>query len=377
MDRSMTRRRCSLFGLSLLQTMVFCFTLYMPNLYCADDSVQKAAPADATQGIIRAFDTHAVVMFGEVHANKQEYEFLRSLVASPQFADEVDDIVVEYGNSLYQNAVDRYIAGEDVPFEEVQKAWRNTMALGPVSPAYASLYETVRQVNQRRRGKHQMRILLGDPYINWDHVKSREDVGPYLAHRDEFYASVVNKEVLAKHHRAFLIAGWPHFARPPLGPGYIEKELRSAGASTFVVVFGTNAVGGYDDLDKRFEAWKIQALVPLKGTWVGDLPALPVLSGGTMPVGPNPAKLQDAADAMLYLGPRDTLTVVPIARADYEGTPYEREMNRRLEILFGKPTSMFAAGAETQQFPRSSGGPPPSLPPPPKSINDPLPPRPD
>jgi hypothetical protein len=55
---------------------------------------------------------------------------------------------------------------------------------------------------------------------------------------------------------------------------------------------------------------------------------------------------------MLYLGPRDTLTVVPIARADYEGTPYEREMNRRLEILFGKPTSMFAVGAETQQFPR-------------------------
>ena len=29
------------------------------------------------------------------------------------FQTEVDDIVVEYGNSLYQKSLDRYIAGED------------------------------------------------------------------------------------------------------------------------------------------------------------------------------------------------------------------------------------------------------------------------
>ena len=57
----------------------------------------------------------------------------------------MDHIVVEYANSLYQKVVDRYIAGEDVPIEEVEKAWRNTMAPGPVSPVYPSLYEAVRQ----------------------------------------------------------------------------------------------------------------------------------------------------------------------------------------------------------------------------------------
>jgi hypothetical protein len=211
--------------------------LFFAGLVFAVSSAQDIKPVDATPAIIQAFDTHSIVMFGEVHANKQEYEFLRTLVSSPQFADNVDDIVVEYGNSLYQKAVDRYIAGEDVPIAEVQKAWRNTMALGPVSPIYPSLYEAVRQVNRQRPGKHQIRILLGDPYINWDNVKSREDVGPYLAHRDEFYASVVKDEVLAKHRRALLIAGWPHFARPPAGPGYIEKELHAAGATTFVIVF--------------------------------------------------------------------------------------------------------------------------------------------
>jgi hypothetical protein len=377
MEKHSTRSTTFLCALLLIQVVALCLIFFLPSLRCAADSTQEVRPTDATEAIIRAFDSHSVIMFGEVHANKQEYEFLRALVASPQFADNVDDIVVEYGNSLYQKIVDRYITGENVPIEEVQKAWRNTMALGPVSPVYPSLYEAVRQVNLQRPGKHQVRVLLGDPYINWDSVKTLEDVGPYLGNRDQFYASVVKDEVIAKHHRALLIEGWPHFVRPPAGPGYVEKELRVAGASTFVIVFGTNAVGGYDDLDGRFDSWKIPALVSLRGNWVGDLPALPVLSGGTMPAGPNPLKLQDVSDALLYLGPRDALTVVPIAQVDFEGTPYQREMNRRLEILFGKAMNIFPAGVETQQFPRSSGGPPPPLPPPPKSAHDPLPPRPN
>jgi len=353
-----------------------CLVSLFPALLFASGTNDQAQPEDASHAIIEAFNTNSIVMFGEVHASTQEYEFLRALVSSPKFADKVDDIVVEYGNSLYQKVVDRYIAGDDVSIEEVQKAWRNTMALGPVSPVYPSFYEAVRLVNRQRIGRHQLRIVLGDPYINWDNVKSREDVGPYLAHRDEFYASVVKDEVLAKHHRALLVEGWPHFARPPAGPGYVEKELRTAGATTFVIVFGTNAVDGYKDLDKRFDTWKLPALMPLKGSWVGDLPAMPVLSGGGIPAGPNPLKLQDVADALLYLGSRDALTSVNMSRADLEGTPYGREIARRLEILFGQSPSILPAATETPQFPPGSGGPPPPLPPPPKSIHDPLPPRP-
>jgi hypothetical protein len=129
-------------------------------------------------------------MFGEVHANKHEYEWLRLLVENPDFSDHVDDIVVEFGNSLYQKSVDRYMSGEDVPIEQVQKAWRNLVgAVGPPSPVYASLYKAVSQTNLKRRRKHPLRIVCRDPYIDWDKVKGREDIGPYLAHRDEWYAA--------------------------------------------------------------------------------------------------------------------------------------------------------------------------------------------
>jgi hypothetical protein len=333
---------------------------------------------DATAAMIAAIDAHQIVMFGETHGNKQEYEWLCALVKTPKFADRVDDVVVEFGNSLYQKTVDRYVAGEDLPREQVQKAWRNVIgAVGPVSPVYGQFYDAVRAANLERRGKHPIRLLLGDPYGDWDKIKDAEGLGPYLSHRDQWYAQVVKDEVLAKHHRALLIMGAGHFLRRN-GPGLVEQEILGAGVNPYLIVLGTNAVGGYDDLDPRFDAWRVPAIVPLAGNWVGNLPAMPVVTGGE--VAANALKMADVADALLYVGSRDTLTSVNVPRSELDGTAYGAEINRRLTIQMGR-TMEFTAPPEVPQYPRpvqqtvSTGI--HRLPPaPPKSVNDPLPPRP-
>jgi hypothetical protein len=340
------------------------------------------SPKNASAVVLQAFETHDIVMLGEIHNNKQEYEWLDSLVSNPEFADRVDDIVMEIGNSLYQNSVDRYIAGEAVPIEQVQRAWRSTLGLGPPPPIYADLYKTVRETNMRRRGKHQMRVLCGDPYINWSKVKTKDDIGPFLGHRDQWYAQVVKDEVLAKHHRAFLIAGSNHFLRGPEHPNYIEPELRRAGARTFVMVAGTNAVKGYDDLDHRFDSWLAPSIAPLKGNWVGELPTIPVITGGTEHTDPS-VKLEDAADALLYLGPRDSLIEVSAPRDEVDGTAYGKELLRRMTLLGFEPfiPEMHSDQKEGAQFDRPepgepSDGPGSQFPALPKTMDLPLPPRP-
>jgi hypothetical protein len=315
-------------------------------------------------------------MFGEYHGCKQEHEWLRALVGTPEFADLVDDIVVEFGNSLYQKSMDRYIAGESIPFAQVQQAWRNMAgSIGPPPPVYEAFYKAVRDVNLKRKGKHQLRIVLGDPYADWDAIKDREELGPFLSHRDSCFASVVKDEVLAKKRRALLIMGAGHFLRRR-GPAEIEQQLRGAGASTYLIVFGTNAVGGYDDLDKRFDAWPLPAIVDLSGNWVGELSAMPVLMGGTAPA--TPLKLGEAADALLYVGPRDTLTQVFMARSELDGTAYGKEVNRRMMIQLGQTMNVLRDSEEGPLFvrPVAAGGGRPPLPPPPKSMHDPLPARP-
>jgi Haem-binding uptake, Tiki superfamily, ChaN len=356
-----------------------CLQLILLTAVGAAQNNEQPKPQDATTAMIQAFSTQDVVMLGEWHGDKQEHEWLRTLVSTSEFADRVDDIVMEFGNSLYQKSVDRYVRGEDVPLQQVEKAWRNTVgAIGAPSPVYALLYQAVRETNLKRRGKHQMRIVCGDPYIDWEKVKNREDYGPYVGNRDQWYTQVVKNEVLAKKHHALLIAGSSHFLRSENGVGEIERELRAAGAHTFLIVFGTNAVGGYDDLDKRFDSWPLPAIVSVSGNWVGDLPAFPVLFGGTQP--PTPLKLAQAADALLYVAPRDSLKHLWMSRAELEGTPYGREIARRQTIEFGQPLSL-PEKSETPEFERPGQEAnrvdlPQSLPPVPKSINAPLPPRP-
>src|ERR1700747_3898666 len=59
----------------------------------------------------------------------------------------------------------------------------------------------------------------------------------------------------------------------------IEHQLQLAGAETYLIVVGTNATGGYDDLDHRFDSWPAPVNVSLADNWVGELPVFPVISG--------------------------------------------------------------------------------------------------
>ena len=298
----------------------------------ADPKVVTPTPA-----LLETFRSHDIVMLGETHGNRQEYDWLRTLVANPAFADTVDDIVMEFGNSLYQQAVDRYVSGEDIPLQEVEGAWRDTVAsVGPPSPVYASLYEAVRETNLKRKGKHQIRILCGDSPIDWKQVKQSTDILPYLRTREQSYAGVVETQVIARHHHALLIMGSFHFLRHfDLAPARkqfdIEQQLRNAGSKPYLVVTGTSTVGKPGHVDHRLDSWPAPSFVALVGNWVGELPALPIVTAGHGPPLSEP-RLEDAADALLYLGPPESLSTIQTPASELNGTAYGVELERRHKL---------------------------------------------
>lgn len=262
--------------------LLFLLTV-LPQIAMAKN-LAEPKPEDATRAMIRLLGHHDIVMFGEIH--------------------------FEFGNALYQKSVDRYVASDDVSFEQVQKAWRNMIAsVPPVSPVYGWFYQAVRDANLQSRGRHGIRLLMGSPPGDWDKIKTAQDLAPHEAQREQWYLHVVKDEVLARHHRALLIMGAVHFLRgsdqalqdemleqqhkpvPPadrgrLAPGYIERELRVAGADPYLAVMGTDVVDGRDDVDSRIESWPAPALIPVHGNWLGEMPAQPIVSGGHAPATP-------------------------------------------------------------------------------------------
>jgi hypothetical protein len=67
-------------------------------------------------------------------------------------------------------------------------------------------------------------------------------------------------------------------------------------------------------------------------------------------------------DGYLYLGPRDTLTGLKNRRSDLEGTPYGRELEHRLTILFDKGPDFLPNADAAPEQPAFSRKPTPAPP---------------
>lgn len=171
-------------------------------------SAAEAQPAIAE--IAKQFDNHPLIMIGELHRSREIHAFLQQMLRDPAFICRADDIVVEFGNSRLQDLADTYTSGGNVTPTQLQSLWRETaVPLTWNSPLYQQFYETVRDINQKHLCTHSIRVVLGDPPLDWSKIKTVKDYAR-VTDRDGSYADVVEREVLSKHHRALLVAGELH-----------------------------------------------------------------------------------------------------------------------------------------------------------------------
>lgn len=126
---------------SILQTLppravwALVLTAFVVTTSAAQRTPRMATPVDAVEGLVRAFRSHRVVVFNEFHDSEAQHAFLRSLIRDARFTAVVNDIVIEFGNALYQDVVDRWVQGEDVPDASVQRAWNyTTVGMGVGEP---------------------------------------------------------------------------------------------------------------------------------------------------------------------------------------------------------------------------------------------------
>jgi hypothetical protein len=324
-----------------LTTLLCLLTLGVATAQTPDPAQAKEPVAE----IVRLFDQYRVVMLGEYHGSIQFDELLKRLIRTPAFVERVNDIVIEAGNARYQEVLDQYIQGNDVDMAKLQALWQDVLGApgGLATPPHHGLFSAIREVNAKLPPERRLRVLAGDPPIDWKQVQSREDIAPFLPFRDEHYASVVRYEVLAKRRKALLVMGAGHFQRRDGKPGLIEQQLLNASAKPYVIICGSDVVKTYDDVDSRFASLSgptAQWIMEMKGTWLGALPRWsnsPLIGFPSLPTpGTQSGTWEQAADAYLFLGTRDKLTTGG-ERFNLEGTPYGNELRRRWKIIFPNP----------------------------------------
>lgn len=315
---------------------------------------RSPVPVPAVAAVLRLFERVPVVALGEAHGLLQQHEFLQALVRNPEFPASVGVIVVEFGNPLHQEVVDRYLNGENVAPAELRQVWRNTAASPMIpwdSPIYEAFFSTVRTVNQSLPPERRLRVVAGEAPIDWTRA-TRADVFHWSVRRDSSLASAVITSALERGRNALLIAGTLHVTRRPAArEGGVANavqliEDRYPG-STYVVAVHTGFGTREYELAPRFRGWPTPSIAALRGTWFGALEAglffgdniLVALPGAGAPP-PNPwsgLTLGEVVDATLYLGDANRLTVVVPSPLLYRDEAYFAELNRRSLLRSGRP----------------------------------------
>lgn len=322
----------------------------------AQQTTVSPRPVPAVDGIVEALSTHPVVCLGEgTHRGVQDLELRLALLRDSRVQARVNDVVVEFGNARYQDVIDQFVSGQAVPDSELRRVWEEAVPADTVadSPVYERLYRAIREINGTLPTDRRFRVLLGDPPIDWDRVRSTADLSEWDDRRDPHAADVVRREVLAKNRRALVLYGaWHCAARNDRTNFTTADSLRARldeghpGAVFAIRVFGR------EDSDPRaleptVASWPAMTFARLAGTTLGavDWASVNALDtriereGGVRRLLSRDQwrkrSLAEQYDAVVYLGPPSTLTVARVSAERCQDASYLRMRTARMAIALG------------------------------------------
>jgi len=309
-------------------------------LFSQSSEPRPPVPLEPITAIIDAFETRRIVALGNVEfrGDEQFQAFVRNLVKDERFAKRVNDIVVEFGNSRYQALMDRYVRGEDIPNATLRRVWQDTTQIEWEwdLPIYEEFFRTIRTVNVALPRARELRVLLGDPPINWDSVKTRDDLHREMGDRDESAVTIIKREVLAKGRRALVIYGGQHLIRKntiigasdPAANGVVARLEKDPTIKVFTVLPETRR--DLRSIEPGVVQWPVPSLVLLHGTRLG---------AAVWDANPRrrPVANEEQSDAILYLGQPDTMTMAKPARVLCDDPGYLAMRLSRLSLVGTPP----------------------------------------
>ena len=269
----------------------------------------ELAAVPAADYLVDAFDRFPLVAFSEPrHGAGGTREFLTALVRRPRFAGTVNDIVVEFGNARYQDIADRYVAGEAVPRDQLKQIWENTTVVSGVwtAPMYEGMLNEIRKLNESVPLSKRVRVVLGDPPIDWSVVRgpADEDMNDW---RDAHFASVVEEQVMKKGRRALIWIGGAHLGRQVRFPDSLIHLLDRRFPNQTLVVLSVDRRDVSQEVADRLGEWRSFVAAPVRDTWLGRLDFGAVgghLSTGTVEQNMDAAVLWEFPPSRPDEGPR-------------------------------------------------------------------------
>ena len=170
--------------------------------------------------IYQSFQTHQVIGLGEGGHNLiNAHQCIAKILMNEKIIDILDVIILEFLNAKYQNILDKFMLGENVSVSELQKLWRDSSqspGLFGEASIYLELLKTLRQINIRLPQAKKIRVLAGDPPIDWDKIHTINDYNQQLSYgelRHSFPVELIKEFAINQKKRILVIYSEFHITK--------------------------------------------------------------------------------------------------------------------------------------------------------------------
>ncbi len=308
----------------------------------------KLEGVDPQSFVLRSLAERPVNIMGEVHNRPRYWGFNTALVRSPEFAQRVKVIYLEFPIND-QPLMDRFLAAPTNDPTPVIEMLRDMFENGWPDQPTVEFCQTVWEVNQKLPKEQRIRIEFVDMERPWKKIRERKDWRKYNVDRDAFMAENILRD-LRKHgddkRHALFIVGWMHARKNLTNPA--GEPMKSAGWHLRAALGETNVLaifphcpvmanrGGVKGrlalglFDSAFAALNNRPMIfPLDHGPFGELPFDASMDFVTS----DPYRA--GFDAFLYLGPLEDESMSPLVPGFYTDD-YAKEVDRRCRLMNGK-----------------------------------------
>lgn len=239
----------------------------------------QAVRTDPVDGVLEAFHSHQVVMLPGGHGSKPFHDLVLTILRDHRSPRLITDVVVEFGSSRYQDLIDRFMRGEPIPDAELRKVWQNTTLPGATNDGVyvEEFYRAMRALNASLPPSRRIRVLAGDPPIDWNHVTDARDLRKWTLLRSTYPADLIRREVVARGRKALVVYGHLHFPRKEIQTDYDMSDWQAQTMTSWLeAVPGTKIFviwpeGGEEivRLQPEVASWPPLSLTRIRGTVLG------------------------------------------------------------------------------------------------------------
>ncbi len=312
--------------------------------------------ADPVKYIGDALQEYPIVCLAEGgHQADNPHQLLRQVLSDKSILKTTDIIIIEFANARYQDVLDAYIRGEEVPFSELSKVWRNTGQSPHApwdSPLYYELLKTIRAGNLGLPQGEKVRVIAGDPPIEWETIQTWEDYNSSRIPRDPYAAELCIEQAFNLKKKVLLIFGGGHLPKIPVGE---TDDLRNSLTSLILKEHPSSvkAIGflvpEYMGIEDSINVLEVNTIYDTDRHWVGDINAelmfpeiyslvtdentgeqswqqVPLYSG---------SHIRDLFDALIYIGPSSEWEYISGSFDEDRDKEYLKELERRSQVRFG------------------------------------------